>query len=193
MKAVGFEKIGLLSKNNQDSAVNAVCRTDETRARFEVLAQAVIQKRRALISEPQRIRPYRRKANAIEAIYRKLQDNKAAADISTVMLALHGIVDGVITHAGPPRLPGAESGKVYDISHIDFDRLRAEFARNPNQNTAVQSLKQAIEQKLGRMLQQNPMRIDFYTRYMAIIAEYNRETDRVTIEHTFGELSLIHI
>ena len=33
IEAVGFAKIALLSKNAEDSAVNAVCRTDETRAR----------------------------------------------------------------------------------------------------------------------------------------------------------------
>ncbi|MCB9759142.1 MAG: type I restriction endonuclease subunit R [Alphaproteobacteria bacterium] len=186
--AVGFGKWALLSKSSEDSAVNAVCRTDETRARFEVLAREVFKKRKALVSEPHRIKPHRQRADAIDAIYKKLQDNKAEADISAVMMALHGVVSDAITHAGPTRMPGAESGKVYDISHIDFDRLKAEFAKNPNKNTAVQSLKEAIDRKLQRMVQQNPLRTDFYTRYMAIIAEYNRETDRVTIEKTFDEL-----
>jgi type I restriction enzyme R subunit len=188
VEAVGFNKIALLSKKHEDSAVNAVCRTDETRARFEVLAREVFKKRKALVSEPHRIKPYRGRADAIDAIYKKLQQNKEQADISAVMMALHGIVDQSITHAGPTRLPGADSGKLYDISHIDFDKLKAEFARNPNQNTTVQSLKDAIDRKLQRMIAQNPLRTDFYKRYVAIIAAYNRETDRVTIEKTFEEL-----
>jgi type I restriction enzyme R subunit len=188
IEAVGFAKLALLSKNAEDSAVNAVCRTDETRARFEVLAREVFKKRKALVSEPHRIKPYRQRADAIDAIYKKLQDNKAAADISAVMMALHGIVDQAVSHAGATRMPGAESGKLFDISHIDFDKLKAEFAKNPNKNTAVQSLKDAIDRKLQRMIQQNPLRMDFYKRYAAIIAEYNRETDRVTIEKTFEEL-----
>ena len=188
VEAVGFAKLALLSKNSEDSAVNAVCRTDETRARFEVLAREVFRKRRALVSEPRRIKPYRQRADAVDAIYKKLQDNKAAADISAVMMALHGIVDQAITHAGPTRVPGAQSGKLYDISHIDFDKLKAEFAKNPNKNTAVQSLKDAIDRKLQSMIRQNSLRMDFYKRYAEIIAEYNRETDRVTIEKTFEEL-----
>lgn len=187
-EAVGFAKLALLSKSNEASAVNAVCKTDESRARFEVLAREVFKKRKALVSEPQRIKPYRQRADAIDAIYKKLQDNKAAADISGVMMALHGVVDQAITHEGPTRLPGAQSGKLFDISHIDFDKLKAEFGANPNKNTAVQSLKDAIEKKLRRMIAQNPLRTDFYKRYMAIIADYNRETDRVTIEKTFEEL-----
>lgn len=188
VEAVGFAKIALLSKNNEDSAVNAVCKTDETRARFEVLTREVFKKRKALVSEPERIKPYRQRADAIDAIYKKLQDNKAAADISAVMLALHGIVDQAIAHTGPTRMPGAQSGKLFDISHIDFEKLRSEFGKNPNKNTAVQSLKDAIDKKLRRMMAQNPLRTDFYKRYLAIIADYNRETDRVTIEKTFEEL-----
>ncbi len=188
IEAVGFAKIALLSKDNEDSAVNAVCRTDEARARFEVLAREVFKKRKALVAYPARIKPYRVRANAIDAIYKKLQDNKAAADISAVLMALHGIVDGAVAHAGPARTPGADSGKVYDISHIDFEKLRAEFEKNPNQNTAVMSLKDAVDRKLARMVRQNPMRMDFYRRYLEIVADYNRETDRVTIEQTFERL-----
>lgn len=188
VESVGFGRLALLSEKNEDSAVNAVCKTDETRARFEVLAREVFKKRQALSGEPQRIKPRRPQADGIEAIYKKLQKNKQAADISVVMRALHGIVDGAIDHAGPTRIPGTPSGKVYDISHIDFDKLKSEFAKTPNKNTTVQTLKDAIDKKLKRMIALNPSRTDFYKRYEEIIAEYNRETDRVTIEKTFEEL-----
>ena len=38
------------------------------------------------------------------------------------------------------------------------------------------------------MLAQNPMRMDYYRRYSEIVADYNREKDRVTIEETFARL-----
>ena len=38
------------------------------------------------------------------------------------------------------------------------------------------------------MLFNNPNRIDYYERYQQIIAEYNTEQDRATIEKTFMEL-----
>jgi type I restriction enzyme, R subunit len=38
------------------------------------------------------------------------------------------------------------------------------------------------------MLRQNPLRGNYQKRYEDIIAEYNREKDRVTIEKTFAEL-----
>ena len=66
--------------------------------------------------------------------------------------------------------------------------LRQEFERSPIKPTTVQNLKQAIEQNLQRLLEQNPLRTDFQRHYEEIVAEYNREKDRVTIEQTFEEL-----
>lgn len=88
------------------------------------------------------------------------------------------------------RVPGAESDNIYDISAIDFERLRAEFARLPNKHTTLQSVKERIETKLEQMVQRNPsrQRQDLLARYQAIIAEYNQETDRATIEQTFDAL-----
>ena len=45
-----------------------------------------------------------------------------------------------------------------------------------------------MEQKLQQMLAHNPMQMDYYKRYQEIIADYNREKDRVTVEETFTRL-----
>jgi type I restriction enzyme, R subunit len=77
---------------------------------------------------------------------------------------------------------------VFDISKIDFERLKKEFGRSASRHTTVQSLKQLIDDRLRRLMEQNPLRADFQKRYEEIVAEYNREKDRVTIEKTFEEL-----
>jgi type I restriction enzyme R subunit len=46
-------------------------------------------------------------------------------------------------------------------------------------------LKQAIEKKLKRLMMQNPLGTNFQQHYENIVAEYNREKDRVTIEKSF--------
>lgn len=74
---------------------------------------------------------------------------------------------------------------VYDISKVDFERLRQEFARNVAKKTATMDLKEAIEKKLKRLMMQNPLRTDFQQHYETIVAEYNREKDRATIEKSF--------
>src|SRR5204863_9452513 len=38
------------------------------------------------------------------------------------------------------------------------------------------------------MLQNNPLRMDYYKKYQEIVADYNREKDRVTVEATFAKL-----
>jgi type I restriction enzyme R subunit len=38
------------------------------------------------------------------------------------------------------------------------------------------------------MKAQNPTRMDYYKKYQEIIADYNREKDRVTVEATFAQL-----
>ena len=69
-----------------------------------------------------------------------------------------------------------------------FERLRQEFARSPKKNTTVQNLRAAVEQRLQRLLLQNPLRTDLQQHYEKIVSEYNREKDRVTIEKTFEAL-----
>lgn len=45
-----------------------------------------------------------------------------------------------------------------------------------------------MEKKLAQMLARNPQRMDYYKKYSEIIADYNRDKDRVTIEDTFARL-----
>ena len=82
----------------------------------------------------------------------------------------------------------ASDDTIYDISKIDFDRLRQEFQRTAAPNTTVQNLRAAIEKRLNRLIAQNPLRTDFQEHYHQIVREYNQEKDRVTIEKTFEEL-----
>jgi type I restriction enzyme R subunit len=88
-----------------------------------------------------------------------------------------------------PKTNGQGDDKLpFDISKIDFERLRKEFLRSPIKHTTVQNMKQVIEQRLQRLLAQNPLRTDFQRHYEEIVAEYNREKDRLTIEETFEAL-----
>jgi type I restriction enzyme, R subunit len=77
----------------------------------------------------------------------------------------------------------------FDLSAIDLDRLREEFAKKvKHKSTAIQDIRKIVEDKLAMMLRHNPQRMDYYKKYMGIVADYNREKDRVTIEETFARL-----
>lgn len=68
------------------------------------------------------------------------------------------------------------------------DLLRREFAKAKNKNLIFKDLEDLVHERLDRLLFANPQRIDYYERYQAIIADYNSEQDRATIENTFIDL-----
>lgn len=178
--AIGFDKNAAIRDSKE-----AVNQSEETRKRFEILAREVFKKFRACLTINE-VNDYRKEHDAIDIIYKKLQGDKIEADISDIIKELHAIVDAAITPIST-ELP-ADMGRKYDISKIDFQKLKEEFQKFPQKNTTVQCLKNQVERRLDLMMQRNPLRKDFYKRYQEIIAEYNKEKDRITIEETFAEL-----
>ena len=172
-------------------AKEAVNENDRTRKQFEIMARVVFKTFKACINVPG-VNAYRADRDAINIIYKSLQADREQADISAIIRELHGVVDAAIdTRSGlgdRPQPDELEPSRLYDISRIDFDLLRREFAASQHQRTTVQCLKSAIEQKLQRLLMQNPLRTDFQDHYEKLVKEYNEEKDRVTIEKTFEAL-----
>src|SRR5262249_12777279 len=100
---------------------------------------------------------------------------------------LHRIVNEAIRAAAP----GGDhaEGLTVDLSQIDFENLRKEFANKVRRkHAALQDIRDVVEKKLVQMLARNPMRMDYYKKYQEIIADYNREKDRATVEATFAQL-----
>lgn len=166
------------------AAKEAANENDETRKRFEVMCREVFKKFKACINI-RGVNEHRREYEAINIVYKSLQEDREKADIADIIRELHKVVDEAVETL-PHRQ--AEEREPYDMSKIDFEKLRKEFERRPAKRTMVQNMKQAIENRLQRLLQQNPLRTDFQSHYAEIVAEYNREKDRVTIEKTFEEL-----
>ena len=163
---------------------------DETRKRFEVMCREVFKKFKACVNV-QNINTHRKDRDAIDIVYKSLQQDRNQADISEIIRELQRVVDAAIepTVSNVAENPHPdEDRRPYDISQIDFDRLKREFARVKEKNTTVQNLRQAVEQKLQRLLKQNPLRTDFQHYYEEIVAAYNREKDQITIERTFEAL-----
>ncbi len=177
----GFAKGGLFR-----DAVNAVRTTDDSRQRFEILARLVFTRFKALLVEPSAY-VYAERHDNIEAIYRKLSEHIDTTDVTEVLKALHRIVNqAIVTDA-----PGVDQveEKQYDLSQINLEKLRDEFAKKvKHKATTLQDIRTIIEARLSRMLMHNPRHMDYYQKYQEIIAEYNQEKERVTIEETFAKL-----
>ena len=128
----------------------------------------------------------RKQYEAIAAIYAELQKKRKHVYAAELMVEINGIISAYV-EIQPTSMMRKESCRL-DISAIDFDLLRKEFAKVKKKNLAMRDLEEVIRQKLDKMLSTNPNRINYYERYRQIINDYNREQDRATIEKTFMDL-----
>lgn len=180
IKADGLHKIAAMEKG-----LNAVYTNDETKQKFQILARQVFKKFKAL--QPDKVlNQYASRKNAIDVIYTAIEDNVESADVSEIMRKIQHIVDESI--ATMVAEPNHNEGKIIDLSNLNFEVLEQYFLKAQNKNSLVQSLKDKIEKQLKRMVERNPLTIDYYRRYQEIIEAYNRGKDEVIIKETFRKL-----
>ena len=180
IKAENFDKLSLLR-----TAANAMCETAEIRKTFCTYASELLKMWKYLDRED--ITSLMKKSkDGIEAIYKELQKKRKHADITDLSVVINGIVNDHL-EIDPESDLAAES-KRFDISKIDFDLLRREFAKSREKNLVLKDLQDVLQERIARMIAENPSRINFYEKYQEIIHDYNQEQDRATIEKTFDEL-----
>jgi len=66
-----------------------------------------------------------------------------------------------------------QKGKRWDLSQIDFEKLKADFTDAQYKNIEIAEMRAFIEDKLRKMLEVNHSRIDFAQRLQEIIDRYN--------------------
>jgi type I restriction enzyme, R subunit len=192
LASLGFDAASLIGSSGfarikgMKDAVEAVYTSDDSKRRFEILARQVFVRFRALVTEPTVYR-YAERHDNIEAIYKKLTERRDTADVTDLLKELHRIVnEAILTQA-----PGGDQaeGLTFDLSTVDLDKLREEFAKKVRRKaTVIEDIRVVVEQKLAEMLARNPTRMDYQLKYEEIVASYNQEKDRTTIEETFRKL-----
>ena len=180
ISAAGFEKLALLQ-----TAANAVSDTIEEKKTFQTYASELL--RLMKYADREDIAPdVRKRYEAIAAIYGELKKKRRSASNVDLMVEINNILNDYV------RVEQAAEGIVpsrqFDISKIDFDLLRREFAKAKKKNLVMKDLNELIRVRLDSMLFNNPDRIQYDERYQAIIEDYNSQQDRATIEKTFDEL-----
>ena len=170
-------------------ANRALCHSPETKKTFQVLAEDVFDRFRGLFPL-EGLFQYEPQENAISAIYNLMAKPKPKVDITAIMQEIRGVVDASIDVAH--NTAQTPTSKQYDLSGIDFERLRAEFSKSPFKEPAVLTLQERIEARLELMMRENPGRVDFYERYLKIISEFNRDKDDAEIQRVFEDLLRMH-
>lgn len=181
INAYDFMKLSYLQE-----AANAVCGSVEDKKTFSTYASEL--NRLMKYTDRDDITGHTRKEyEAISAIYAELQKKRKNVNTTDLMIQINGIISShVQIDSNSPTL--YDEPRRFDISAIDFDLLRREFARVKTKNLVLKDLEEVIQQKLDAMLFTNPDRINYYERYQKIITDYNAEQDRATIEKTFMDL-----
>jgi type I restriction enzyme R subunit len=175
-----LEKIAVL-----ETGINAIYKTDQTKVKFQVLARDVFQKFKALM--PNTILfEYTPRKDAIEALYNAIDAKIESADVSEIMKKIQDVVDNSI-ETMLNESTGAKPA-VIDLSGLNMDIVIRMFQKAENKNIVVQSLKDKIEAKLNRMIEQNPLRADFQQKYLDIIDEYNKGKNESELYETFRKL-----
>jgi type I restriction enzyme R subunit len=187
---LGFDVDELINAKGFDKqqqilvAVNLLCESDERRKTYQVIVEDVQARHRGLFPHPG-LFDFDAVESAVTAIYNKLQDARVSPDVSNLLQDLYDVVDvAVATDAPAVKEPTAR----YDLSNIDFSRLRAEFEKSPFKNVVAMNLMEKIKERLAAMVARNPTRVDLYERYQEIVQEYNKDKDAAEIQKVMDDL-----
>lgn len=179
IEAPPMGKIAAINKG-----VDAVCRNEETKAKFEISARNVFRKYKALFPEKQ-AKQFVREYNAIDALYNKLTAKRKSADVTEVIMRLQQVVDESISIDGTVE----KEGIYIDLSQFNIQALQEAFAKIPRKNELVYDLNKAVEKKMEQMLKENPLRLNFYERYREIVEEYNNGKSELELKRSFDKLT----
>lgn len=189
VKNVGLGKIQEATSFARNRAIRdskeAINENDESRRHFRLLAKEVARRFQACITIPERNR-FKADVDAIHILDKMLEGDRKKKDLREVLRELRAVVDDAIETRAETGV--GEEEELYDISKVNFERLRQEFSRSEQKNTTVQGLKAVIEERLAALIRQNPNRLNLQKRYEEIVTDYNSEKDRATIEATFDAL-----
>jgi type I restriction enzyme R subunit len=72
-----------------------------------------------------------------------------------------------------PEFRITQTGQTWDLSKINFEKLKEDFKSAPHKNIEIADLRAFIQRKLEQMLKENTTRTNFATRLQGIIDRYN--------------------
>ncbi|MDR0736951.1 MAG: type I restriction endonuclease subunit R [Zoogloeaceae bacterium] len=178
--ATGFDKQQKILE-----AVNLLCGSDKRRKSYQVIVEDIEARHRGLFPHPG-LFAHSAEESALSAIHNKLRDARVAPDVSALLQDLYEVVDVAV--ATEPLGVKEHPAPRYDLSRIDFTRLRAEFEKTPFKNVAAMNLMEKIEARLAEMVAVNPARVDLYEKYQEIVQAYNKDKDAAEIQKVIDDL-----
>jgi type I restriction enzyme, R subunit len=182
-----FSAVALL-----DNAVDAILVNDDTKMGYLTLAGDVDRLFKAILPDPA-ANQFGMDRKTITVIAEKIRSLTPPADISGVMGAVEELLDdsiapvGYVIHSGGKPVSDAAPapGHWLDLSRIDFEALKAQFAKS-RKRIEVEKLRGSINSKLQQMIRLNKSRMDYYQKFQQLIDDYNAGAKNVDV--FFSEL-----
>lgn len=176
-----FERVKLVA-----DAVDALISPEEVRKQFLQRAGRVWTLYKAILPD-QRAHEFTKEAASIQVIAESIRNQLGAPDISGIMADVEKLLDASIAGVeitAPIRAPGDTEG-LFDLSKIDFDKLRKLFEKG-HKKTEAERLRALAEGKVREMVRANPTRVELMEKLQKLIDAYNAGS--VDVEKWFQQL-----
>ena len=168
-----FEKVGIFKE-----WADRLLYKDEWRKNFAVLENTITALYEA--SKPEILgQPVVRTVAVFQYLRGVIDSIIEQADIDSAVQKVGDLLDESLVVAegkvkeGKTAFKIEQNGKSWDLSKIDFDKLKDEFKKTEYKNIQIADLRAFLEKKLSEMLNKNRTRRDFAERLQEIIDNYN--------------------
>lgn len=120
---------------------------------------------------------------AIILLYNKLCGAREVTDISEFLQSLYDVIDMHLEVQHSVREP-----VLHDLSAIDLERLKLEFAKQ--QHIQAARLSDQLETAIKQSIERNPCanRYDLYEHYQKLVENYNQGQDEAAVQQRIDEL-----
>ena len=164
-----------------ESFANTLLANDEWRRSFNVYENTITSLYEAC--KPEVLgRDKGREVAAFQYLRGVIEAHIEQKDIDAISLKIAELLDESVVVDGAGVLKAQQNdaeyqiiqkGKTWDLSKINFDKLREEFKQATYKHIEIADLRAFLQHKLELMLQQNATRTDFAQRLQQIIDTYN--------------------
>ena len=170
--ATGFDRVKKL-----DDAVELLIAPPERKRKFLSLSSAINMTFRAILPDAtaNEFGPARA---LFAALADKINGTSEDVDISDILVEVDRLLDDSVAAESYIIHETPKGWKRYDLSKIDFDKLKKKFEQG-HKHTTAQKLQAVLKRQLTEMVALNKSRMNFLDTFQAMIDDYNTGSSNV--------------
>ena len=179
LQSESFKRIKLF-----DDAVEKIVGNEKDKKKYLALVNNLWKMYKSILPEP-KIKELKPQVLIYKIISKKINLLTPPVDVSEVMDKIDQLLEDSIDTSGYIIKEKDLKKRYVDLSKIDFDKLKDKFKKN--KNTEAELLKNAVQEKVKKMVKINPSRIDFFDKLQKLIDDYNNNS--INVEELFKLLT----